>query len=417
MSRKQTLLSKLTQKLRQFGPGLITGASDDDPSGIATYSQAGARFGLQFLWTAVATYPLMVAIQEMCARIGLVTDHGLTGIIKQHYPRPLLYLILLVSFPSITMNIGADIAGMGAVANMLLPSVPASAFSIFFTVLLMYLIVKWNYRLIATVLKWLCLSLFAYLLIPFFADTNWWSALLHTIIPSMQWNAGYLFVLVGILGTTISPYLFFWQASMEMEEENDRHLVVNKRIIKAMNTDVKSGIAFSNLVFYFIILTTGTVLFNAGVNNIETVDEAARALQPLAGKMAGWLFAFGVLGTGMLAIPVLAGSLSYMMAETFGWEEGMSKKFHEAKGFYITLIVSLGVGLGILFTGLSPIKALLYTAVLYGSIAPILIGMILHICNNKKIMGRYTNSRWQNIAGLCAMVLMTASAIALFLLY
>jgi NRAMP (natural resistance-associated macrophage protein)-like metal ion transporter len=416
MSRKQTLLSKLTQKLRQFGPGLITGASDDDPSGIATYSQAGARFGPQLLWTAVATYPLMVAIQEMCARIGLVTDHGLTGIIKQHYPRPLLYLILLVSFPSITMNIGADIAGMGAVANMLLPSVPASAFSIFFTVLLMYLIVKWNYRHIATVLKWLCISLCTYLLIPFFADTNWWSALVHTILPTIQWNAGFLFALVGILGTTISPYLFFWQASMEMEEENDRHLVVNKRIIKAMNTDVKGGIAFSNLVFYFIILTTGTVLFNAGVNDIDTVDDAARALQPLAGNMAGWLFALGVLGTGMLAIPVLAGSLSYMMAETFGWEEGMNKTFHEAKGFYITLIVSLGIGLSILFTGLSPIKALLYTAVLYGSIAPILIGIIMHICNNKKIMGRYTNNRWQNIAGFVAIVLMSVAAVALFFL-
>lgn len=418
MSRKRkTLSKKLLSKLRQFGPGLITGASDDDPSGIATYSQAGARFGPQLLWTALATYPLMVAIQEMCARIGLVTDRGLTGIIRQYYPRPLLYLILLVSFPSITMNIGADIAGMGAVANMMLPAVPAPAFSIFFTLLLMYLIVQWNYRRIATVLKWLCLSLFTYLLIPFFADTNWWSALVHTILPTLQWNAGFLFALVGILGTTISPYLFFWQASMEVEEENDLHLVVNNRVIKAMNTDVKGGIAFSNLVFYFIILATGTVLFNAGIHNIETVEDAAKALQPLAGPMAGWLFAIGVLGTGMLAIPVLAGSLSYMMAETFGWEEGMSKKFHEAKGFYITLIVSLGVGLGILFTGLSPIKALLYTAVLYGTIAPILIGIILHICNNKKIMGRYTNNRWQNIAGICAMVLMTASAIALFLLY
>lgn len=395
---------------------MITGASDDDPSGIATYSQAGARFGPQLLWTAVITYPLMVAIQEMCARIGLVTDRGLTGTIRQYYPRYLLYIILLISFPSITLNIGADIAGMGSVANMILPSVPAPAFSLLFTITLMYMIVQWNYRKIATLLKWLCLSLCTYLLIPFFTTTHWLQALRHTFIPTILWKEEYLFALVGILGTTISPYLFFWQASMEVEEENDLHLVVNNKIIRDMNTDVKGGIGFSNAVFYFIILTTGTVLFNAGVHNIDTVDEAARALTPLAGNWAGALFAIGVLGTGMLAVPVLAGSLSYMMAETFGWEEGMNKKFHEARGFYITLIVSLGIGLGILFTGLSPIKALLYTAVLYGSIAPILIGIILHICNNKKIMGRYTNNRWQNIAGICAMIFMAVSAVALFLL-
>ncbi|MCU0396102.1 MAG: Nramp family divalent metal transporter [Chitinophagaceae bacterium] len=402
--------------LRKLGPGLITGASDDDPSGIATYSQAGARFGTQLLWTALVTYPMMVAIQEMCARIGLVTDRGLMGNIRQHYPRWVLYLILLVSFPSITLNIGADIAGMGAVAHMVLPDVPAPAFSLLFTVSMMYAMVQWNYRKIATVLKWLCITLFTYLLIPFFTGTNWLQVLRHTFIPEIRWDAAFLMALVGILGTTISPYLFFWQASMEVEEENDLHLVVNKRIIRDMNTDVKGGIAFSNLVFYFIILTAGTVLFQAGMHDIETVEEAARALRPLAGDMAAWLFALGVMGTGLLAVPVLAGSLSYMMAETFGWEEGMNKKFHEAKGFYITLLVSVGIGISILFIGISPVKALLYTAVLYGLVAPVLIAIVLHMSNNKKIMGRYTNDRWTNAMGGLAFVLMSVAAVALLIM-
>lgn len=400
-----------------MGPGLITGASDDDPSGIATYSQAGARFGSKLLWTAIATYPLMVAIQEMCARIGLVTDRGLMATIKQYYPKPVLYAILFISFPSITLNIGADIAGMGAVGNLLFPQVPAFAFSLLFTGLLLYAIIKLNYRRMATVLKWLCISLFAYILIPFLSGTNWGLVLKNTVWPTIEWNRDYLLALVGILGTTISPYLFFWQTSMEMEEENDLHLVVDKRIISDMETDVKSGLLLTNLVFYFIILAAGTVLFNAGITTINTVEDAAKALQPLAGNMSYLLFAIGVLGTGFLAIPVLGGSLSYMLAETFGWQEGMSKKFHEAKGFYITLIVSLVIGLLIHFTGISPVQALIYTAVLYGLTAPVLIALILHICNNKKIMGDYTNSKWNNFLGILTLLLMSAAAIVLLYLY
>ncbi len=396
-----------------MGPGLITGASDDDPSGIATYSQAGAKFGYQLLWTAVATYPLMVAMQEMCARIGLVTDSGLIGTIKKHYSKKLVYLILLVSIPSIILNIGADIAGMGAVANMLMPQIPAPLFSVVFTALLLYATIVWSYRKIATVLKWLCIVLFTYLLIPFFTHTNWKQVAVSTIFPAIKWNRDYLMALVGILGTTISPYLFFWQANMEMEEENDRHLVIDKRIMREMNVDVKGGMLLTNLVFYFIILTTGTVLFNAGIHQVDTVEDAAKALQPLTGNMAYVLFAIGVLGTGCLAIPVLGGSLSYMLAETFDWQEGMNKTFHEAKGFYITLILSLVVALLILFVGISPIQALIFTAVLYGIVAPVLILMILHISNNKKIMGRFTNGRWSNIFGFAAFLLMSISAILL----
>ena len=406
-------IRKVTKFWKKLGPGLITGASDDDPSGIATYSQAGAKYGTKLLWTALLTYPLIVAIQEMCARIGLVTDRGLMGTIKKYYPGYIVYFILLISFPSIALNIGADIAGMGAVGNLIFPQVPAYIFSVVFTFLLLFFLIKWNYRQIATVLKWLCISLFCYILIPFFITKDWLSVVKNTFIPVIEWDENYLLALVGILGTTISPYLFFWQASMEMEEENELKLIVDKKVIGNMETDVKGGLFLTNIVFYFIILTTGSVLFQAGIHTIDTVEDAAKALQPLAGDMAYLLFAVGVLGTGFLAIPVLGGSLSYMLAETFNWSEGMNKKFHEAKEFYITLIVSLVIGLVILFTGISPVQALIYTAVLYGIIAPVLIGLILHICNNKKIMGKYTNDRTANILGFTALVIMSAAALAL----
>ncbi|MBI2730305.1 MAG: divalent metal cation transporter [Sphingobacteriales bacterium] len=410
MSIPQKLKAKLLRTWNALGPGLITGASDDDPSGIATYSQAGAKFGTKLLWTAIATYPLMIAIQEMCAKIGLITNKGLMGVIKTHYSKKVLYLILLVSFPSIILNVGADIAGMGAVGNLIFPKVPAFIFSIVFTVSLLYATIFWNYKRISYILKWLCITLFGYLIIPFIADTDWRQTIRSTFLPSFEMDTNYLMTLVGILGTTISPYLFFWQASMEVEEENQKHLVVDKTIISDMKMDIRIGLLLTNLVFYFIILTTGTVLYKAGIFQIDTVDQAALALKPLAGDASYILFAIGVLGTGALAIPVLAGSLSYMMSELFGWEEGLDKKFLEAKGFYITLIISMTLGLIINFTGISPVKMLFYTAVLYGVIAPVLIALILHISNNKKIMGEYTNSRWLNITGFITLVLMTVAA-------
>lgn len=405
----------LKRFLRILGPGLITGASDDDPSGIATYTQAGASFGSMLLWSAIATYPLMVSIQEMCARIGLVTDHGLTGNIKRYYPKFLLYSILFISFPSITLNIGADIAGMGAVGNLLVPAVPPFTFSVLFTLLILASVVFWSYHKLAFILKWLCISLTSYLVIPFLIDVDWSHVLRNTFIPEFTPDKNYFFALVGILGTTISPYLFFWQASMEVEERNEKHLIVDKKIIRGMETDVTSGMLFTNIVFYFIILTAGTVLFNAGIHNISTVEEAARALRPLAGDQAYLLFALGVIGTGFLAIPVLAGSLSYMMAETFGWSEGLDKKYYEAPGFYITMALSLGVGLLIHYTGISPVQALIWTAVLYGMTAPVLIACILHICNNSEIMGNYVNNAWSNTFGIATFLLMGISS--LFLLW
>ncbi len=416
-SKKISLMNKISKKLLKFwqvlGPGLITGASDDDPSGIATYSQAGAQFGSKLLWTAIFTYPLMVSIQEMCARIGLATGYGLMGTIKKYYSKKILYLILIVSFPSIILNIGADIAGMGAVGHLIVPQISPFVFSIAFTALLIFGIVYLSYRRIALILKWLCIVLFGYIIIPFLSNIQWTQVLIDTIIPKIEYSSDYFLALVGILGTTISPYLFFWQASMEVEEVNQKHLIVDKRVIHSMQSDVKWGMLLTNVVFYFIILTTGTVLYHAGIFQVQTVEEAARALQPLAGDMAYLLFAIGVIGTGLLAVPVLAGSLSYMMAETFGWEEGLDKKFHEARGFYITLIVSLLVGLLVHFMGISPIKALIYTAVLYGVTAPVLIAIIIHISNNKLIMGRFVNTFWSNFFGVITFLVMAFSAVAL----
>ena len=411
-----TFKKKIISFWKVLGPGLITGASDDDPSGIATYSQAGAQFGTKLLWTAIVTYPLMVSIQEMCARIGLVSGQGLMGTIKKYYPPYILYLILLVSIPSIVLNIGADIAGMGAVGHLIFPEIPVFACSISFTILLILGIVFLSYRRIAMILKWLCIVLFSYIAIPFMLKINWLSVLHDTFIPKIEYSSDYFIALVGILGTTISPYLFFWQASMEVEEIQQRHLVVDKRVIHSMQSDVRWGMLLTNIVFFFIILTTGVVLFQAGIFHVDTVEEAARALQPLAGDNAYLLFAIGVIGTGLLAVPVLSGALSYMIAEAFDWQEGLDKKFHEAKGFYITLIISMVVGLFVNVIGISPIKALIYTAVLYGMIAPILIAIILHISNNKTIMGRFANTRLDNLMGFLTMLVMTLAAVALVML-
>ena len=411
-------MNKIKRFWKVLGPGLITGASDDDPSGIATYSQAGAAYGLSTLWTAIIAFPLMAAIQQMCAKIGLVTSQGLTGALKTNYPKPILYLMLLFSFPAIVMNIGADIAGMGAVGNLLFPEIDAMYFSIFFTILLLGLIIYLPYHKIAATLKFLCVVLLVYLIVPFLYKQDWMDIAKNTFIPNIQFNKEFVAVLVGILGTTISPYLFFWQASMEVEEmaHKKRHLIVNKRIITDMKQDVDFGMSFSGVVMFFIILTTGTVLYKGGIHQIDTVEQAAAALKPLAGNFAYLLFAIGVIGTGLLAIPVLCGSLSYIISETFGWEKGLDKKFHEAKAFYLVMVISLILGLSLNYIGISPIKALIYTAILYGLTAPVLIAIILHISNNKKVMGNFTNSRFSNVLGFSALILMTVAALALLYL-
>ncbi|MBS1535271.1 MAG: divalent metal cation transporter [Bacteroidetes bacterium] len=413
-ARKSTLL----QHWKKLGPGLVTGASDDDPSGIATYSQAGAAYGLATLWTAIVAFPLMAAIQQMCARIGLVTAQGLTGTLKKHYPKPILYLMLLFSFPAIVMNIGADIAGMGAVGNLLFPKIEANYFSVVFTIILLGLIIYLPYQKIAAVLKYLCLVMLVYFVVPFLYKQDLTEVLKATFLPTLQWDKNFIAILVGILGTTISPYLFFWQASIEVEEFKDKrkHLMVNKKIIHTINQDVDFGMTVSGFVMYFIILTTGTVLFQGGIHQIDTVEQAAQALKPLAGNLAYLLFAIGVIGTGLIAIPVLSGSISYIITETFGWQQGLDKKFHEAKAFYVIIALSLILGLSLNYVGITPIESLIYTAILYGLTAPVLIAIILHISNNPKIMGAHVNSKTTNILGFTALVVMSAAAAALIYL-
>lgn len=415
MNHSKKRFHKLLRFWKLLGPGLVTGASDDDPSGIATYSQAGAQYGLSTLWTALVTFPLMAAIQEMCARIGMVTSQGLTGTLKTSYSKPVLYLMLLFSFPAIVMNIGADIAGMGAVGNLLFPSIHAIFFSVFFTLLLLILIIYLPYQKFAAILKYLSVVLLIYLIVPFLYQQDWRAVIKGALIPEITFDKHYIGILVGILGTTISPYLFFWQATMSVENRKHKKklLVLNKKIMHDMQQDVDFGMFFSNLVMFFIILTTGTVLFNGGVHQIDTVEQAALALKPLAGEFAYLLFATGVIGTGLLAIPVLCGSLSYIITETFGWEQGLDKKFHEAKAFYMVIVVSLMLGLLMNYVDVSPIKALIWSAILYGLTAPVLIAVILHIANNKKVMGDFVNGTWSNIFGFLTLILMTAAAVTM----
>ena len=407
-----SITSKILRYWKIIGPGLVTGASDDDPSGIATYSQAGAAFGLSTLWTSIVAFPLMAAIQKMCARIGLVTNQGLTGALKSHYPRPILYIMLIFSFPAIVMNIGADIAGMGAVGNLLFPSIDAMFFSVFFTILLLGLIIYLPYTQIASILKYLCIVILVYFIVPFLYKQDLVEIAKSTFIPTIKFDKDFIAIIVGILGTTISPYLFFWQASVEVEEMKHKkhHVIVNKKIIHEMNQDVDFGMTVSGFVMYFIILTTGTVLYQGGIHQIDTVEQAAMALKPLAGNLAYLLFAIGVIGTGLIAIPVLSGSLSYIFTETFGWEQGLDKKFHQAKGFYTIIALSLLLGLSLNYVGISPMKALIYTAVLYGLTAPVLIAIILHISNNKQIMGENVNDLKANILGFAALIIMTLAA-------
>lgn len=439
MSSTKGSSAKIKKFFKALGPGLITGASDDDPSGIATYSQAGAKFGLATLWTALITFPLMAAIQEMCARIGIMTSVGLTTTLKNYYSKGLLYLMLFFSVPAIILNIGADIAGMGAVANLMFPSVSPMIFSVVFTIVLLIVIVYLPYHKIVAVLKYLCLSLFLYIAVPFFTHPNWGNVFRHTFIPTIKFDKEFIEILVAILGTTISPYLFFWQVTMEAEDvkssrqlilartkivKNEEDAAITKKkesnfillLIKKMRLDVNLGMLLSNMVMFFIILATGTALFANGITQIDTVEQAAKALEPVAGKASYLIFTIGVIGTGFLAIPVLSGSLSYIVSETFGWKGDLNKKFNQAKPFYIVIVISLMLGLLINYLGVSPIKALLYTAILYGLTSPILIAIVLHISNNKKIMKENTNSKLSNALGLVTLIVMTAAAVALIYL-
>lgn len=435
------MFKKVKKFLKALGPGIVTGASDDDPSGIATYSQAGAKYGLATLWTVIITFPLMAAIQEICARIGLITTVGLTTTLKNHYPKWVLYLMIIFSVPAIVLNIGADIAGMGAVAHLIFPGIHAIIFSVLFTGILLFFIIYLPYSTFVSVLKYLCLTLVLYVIVPFFTKPDWAAVIKATFIPTIKWNKEFIGMLVAILGTTISPYLFFWQTAMEAEDIKSvkRQMMVNKRLvsingekltgeehkkkenkllsllISKMSLDVNLGMLLSNMIMFFTILATGTALYNQGIRQIDTVEQAAKALEPVAGKASYLLFALGVIGTGFLAIPVLSGSLSYIISETFGWKGNLDRKFNQAKPFYAVIIVSVILGLLMNYIGISPVDALLYTAILYGVTSPVIIAILLHISNNRKVMGEFTNGRISNILGLATFLLMAVSAI--FLIY
>ena len=411
------MLRKIKKTLSKFGPGIITGASDDDPSGIATYSMAGAAAGYGLLWTALFTFPLMSTIQEMCARIGVVTQKGLAGNIRAHFKsKSFLYFLAFLIIVANTINIGADLAGMAAATKLLLPINPL-LIAIVMTTLIIILMVRFPYRVIASNLKWLTFALFAYVASALVTKQDWTNIIFNTFVPTIGFNKQSITLLVAILGTTISPYLFFWQTSEEVEEikeiekEKHKNIVVTKHELKQVAEDVDVGMFFSNLVMFAIIATTASTLHRFGVSEIETASDAAKALEPIAGKAASLLFTLGIVGTGMLAIPVLAGSAAYAVSEIFGWQEGLNKSFRQAKPFYAIIIFSTLIGFLMNFVQINPFKALFYTAVIYGLISPILILFILLIANNENVMGKYKNKITTNILGILTLIIMTAAAV------
>ena len=403
-----------------LGPGLTTGASDDDPSGIATYSQTGAQYGFKFLWLAPLTFPLMAVVQEMCARIGLVTGRGLAGNIRIHFPRRILILSTVLLFCANAFNIGADIGAMAKAIQLLNPRLNFSLAVISITVISLLLQIFTPYVRYAKYLKWLAMVLLAYVFSALLAHLNWSHVLQHTVVPHLTFNKDELLLVGAILGTTISPYLFFWQTSQEVEEQilqgktsvRDRQHEISKADIKSMRIDVWSGMFLSNIVMFFIIAACGGVLFTHGITNITSAAQAAQALQPFAGNATFFLFAIGIIGTGFLAIPVLAGSSSYALSESYRWKEGLYRDLNQAYAFYGIIIISMLVGLGMNFIGLDPIKALIYAAVGNALASPLILGLIVLISSNRKIMGKWTNKPGTTAIGWFVTAIMSAASVA-----
>jgi NRAMP (natural resistance-associated macrophage protein)-like metal ion transporter len=412
----------LQQFLRDLGPGVITGAADDDPSGISTYSVAGASYGYATLWTALLSFPLMAAIQLMCARLGMVTGCGLASVIRTRYPRWVLWFACGLVIVANIFNIGADLGGM-ADAMQMITGVRAYFWTPFFAALILALLLWTSYRTMARIFKWLTLVLFAYVITAFLAHPNWSAVLLATFIPHLEWNKEYIAVLVGILGTTISPYLFFWQAAQEVEEDRDHgKTTVAKRKgstneeLRLAKRDVITGMLLSNLVMYFLILTTAATLNVHGQKDIETAKQAAEALRPLAGQGAYWLFTLGLIGTGMLAVPVLAGSCAYAVAESAKWRgASLNLKPSLAHKFYAVIAVSIVVGLAFDFAGLNAVKMLFWSAILNGMLAPPLVIIVVLLTSDRKVMGARVNSPLMRILGWICALIMSAAAFALLL--
>ena len=408
--------------LRGLGPGLITGAADDDPSGVATYSAAGAQYGFALLWTVPLVLPLMSAVQLMCARIGQVSGQGLAGVLRSYYPRWVLWAACGLLLVANVVNIGADLGAMAAVGQML-TGAPASLLAPGFAALILALLVFASYTLIARVFKWLTLVLFAYVGAAFLARPAWGDVLRATVVPDLHLRRDVLLTLVAILGTTISPYLFFWQADEEVEEEKalGRTTIAarrgaSRRAIRASKWDVVTGMTISQLIAFFIILTTGATLHAAGMTQIQTAEQAAQALRPLAGSAAALLFSLGIIGTGMLGVPVLAGSAALAIAQAEAWNGGMNEKPRQAARFYAVMALSLAAGLVMLRTGIPAIRMLFWAAVVNGLLAPPLILVILVVCNDRRVMGEWTNTRALNLLGALAGIAMAAAGVAMFVL-
>ncbi len=421
---KKLINNKPAKKAGQYwatlGPGLTTGAADDDPSGIATYSQTGAAYGFKLLWLSAFTFPLMAVVQEMCARIGLVTGRGLAGNIRRHYPAWVLYLCTGLLFVANTFNIGADLGAMAKAVQLLNPNLNFYALVIGITVLSLFLQIFTSYAQYAKYLKWLALILLAYTLSAFFINIPGKSLLFYTFVPHITFNRNEIFLICAILGTTISPYLFFWQTSQEVEEEilsgktsiKLRQSETTNKEIKKMRIDVWSGMFFSNITMFFIIVTCAAALYQNGITDIKTAEEAALALKPIAGQFAFLLFSIGIIGVGMLAVPVLAGSTAYAMSEAMGWKQGLYRKLKKAYPFYGVIIISMGLGMGLNFLGIDPIKGLIYAAVLNGLVAPVILILIVQMSSNKKIMGQRKNGVFARSFGWLITILMILVGVA-----
>jgi NRAMP (natural resistance-associated macrophage protein)-like metal ion transporter len=405
----------------ELGPGLITGAADDDPSGISTYSVTGAAFGYGPLWTALFSFPLMSAVQMMCARLGMVTGRGLAGVLRRNYPRWMLWSACALLIVANVFNIGADLGGMAA-ASQMMTGVSSLIWTPIFATLLTSLLFWTSYRRIVRVFKWLTLVLFAYVITAFLVHPDWKIVFYSTVIPHIEWSSKYLATFVGILGTTISPYLFFWQASQEVEEERKMgRTTVRARKgatteeLRRSRRDVITGMLFSNLVMYFIILTTAATLHAQGNTNITTAQQAAEALRPLAGKGAYLLFTVGLIGTGMLGIPVLAAAAAYAVAEAAAWRGTLEARPPLAKKFYAVIAAAMLLGLALDYLGIDAVKMLFWSAVLNGVLAAPLIVIVVLLTNSKKIMGTHVNSPILKILGWATAAIMAAAAIAMFI--
>ncbi|HWB38748.1 MAG TPA: divalent metal cation transporter [Candidatus Saccharimonadales bacterium] len=413
------LVKKTTDYWNALGPGLTTGAADDDPSGIATYSQTGAQYGFQLIWLSLVTLPLMAVVQEMCARIGLVTGRGLAGTIRLHFRRRILLACTLLLFAANSFNIGADLGAMAQGMQLLRPSLSFGWLVLGFTILCLGLQIFTPYNRYARYLKWLALVLTAYVASTLLAHLNWHSVFAGLVTPKITFNKDQLLLICAIFGTTISPYLFFWQTSQEVEEEiaaGKTTVAMRKGTdqaeVKKMRVDVWSGMLLSNVVMFFIIAACGATLFPHGITNITTASQAAEALRPFAGSQAYFLFALGIIGTGLLAIPVLAGSASYAVSESFRWRGGLNQNLKQAYAFYGVLIIAMLVGLSINFIGLNPIKALIYSGVANGLVAPLILALIVLISSNHQIMGKWVNRRSTTMIGWFVTGLMTVVGVA-----